>query len=56
MKELNERLERLEQLAKFDKWQSEVVEAARKFVNCKGLYHSEQNTAALIELFKREPK
>lgn len=36
-------------------WEGDVVAAARKFVNCKGRYHSEQNMTALIELFKQEP-
>lgn len=36
-------------------WKELVVDAARKFVNCKGRYHSEQNMTALIELFKQEP-
>lgn len=37
-------------------WEGDVVEAARKFVNCKGRYHSEQNMTALIELFRQEPE
>lgn len=37
-------------------WQSLVVEASRKWVKCKGRYHSEQNMAALIELFSQEPE
>ncbi|EIC83334.1 LexA repressor [Serratia sp. M24T3] len=37
-------------------WQSQVVEASRKWVKCKGRYHSEQNMAALIELFSQEPE
>ncbi|MFT2798827.1 hypothetical protein [Serratia sp. N21D137] len=37
-------------------WEEQVIEAARKFVNCKGRYHSEQNMTALIELFRQEPE
>ena len=37
-------------------WKDQVVEAARKFVKCRGRYHSEMNTAALIKLFDEEPK
>lgn len=37
-------------------WEKQVIEAARKFVNCKGRYHSEQNMTALIELFRQEPE
>lgn len=35
-------------------WKNKVIEVARKFVNCKGRYHSEQNMTALIELFRQE--
>lgn len=38
-----------------NEWKELVVEAARKWVKCKGRYHSEQNMTALIELFKQEP-
>lgn len=41
--------------ATHNEWKDLVVEAARKFVNCKGRYHSELNMTALIELFKQEP-
>lgn len=40
---------------KHNEWQREVVEAARRWVSCKGRFHSEQNMNALIELFKNEP-
>ncbi|MGQ6183074.1 hypothetical protein ACUNGU_08745 [Serratia sp. IR-2025] len=38
-----------------NEWKELVVEAARKWVKCKGRHHSEQNMNALIELFKQEP-
>ncbi|UAN64277.1 hypothetical protein [Serratia sp. JSRIV006] len=47
---------RMRQLKKVQDWRLEVIEAARKFVNCKGRYHSEQNMTALIELFRQEPE
>lgn len=43
-------------IAKQSEWGAQVVEAARKWVKCKGRYHSEINAKALIELFEREPK
>lgn len=42
--------------AAHNEWEDKVVSAARKFVNCKGRYHSEQNMKALIELFRQEPE
>ena len=39
-----------------NEWKELVVEATRKWVNCKGRYHSEKNMTALIELFKQEPE
>lgn len=41
--------------AAHNEWREKVVETSRKWVNCKGRFHSEQNMAALIELFKQEP-
>lgn len=41
---------------KYNEWKNKVVEASRKWVNCKGRFHSEQNMNALIELFKQEPE
>lgn len=38
--------------AAHSEWKELVVEAARKFVNCKGRYHSEQNMTTLIEIFR----
>lgn len=39
-----------------NEWKEMVVESARKWVKCKGRYHSEQNMNNLVELFKQEPK
>jgi len=39
-----------------NEWKEKVLEAARKWVKCKGRYHSEINTKALIELFEQEPR
>jgi hypothetical protein len=47
---------RMRKLKLMQDWRLEVIEAARKFVNCKGRYHSEQNMTALIELFRQEPE
>lgn len=47
---------RMRKLKQVQDWRLEVIEAARKFVNCKGRYHSEQNMTALIELFRQEPE
>ncbi|HFV9295537.1 TPA: hypothetical protein ACIAIE_005443 [Serratia fonticola] len=47
---------RMRKLKAMQDWRLEVIEAARKFVNCKGRYHSEQNMTALIELFRQEPE
>ncbi|WP_447887681.1 hypothetical protein [Serratia fonticola] len=37
-------------------WEGDVVEAARKVVNCKVSYQSKPNMTALIELFRQEPE
>lgn len=42
--------------AAHNEWKEQIIEAARKFVNCKGRYHSEQNMTTLIELFRQEPE
>ncbi|MGP1101995.1 hypothetical protein ACJ8OA_06120 [Serratia sp. CY68630] len=42
--------------AAYNEWKELVVEAARKWVKCKGRYHSEKNMDVLIELFKKEPE
>lgn len=42
--------------AAHNEWKEKVVEAARKWVKCKGRYHSEINTKALMELFEQEPE
>ncbi|MBP1035863.1 hypothetical protein J8631_09855 [Serratia fonticola] len=47
---------RMRKLKLMQDWRLEVIEAARKFVNCKGRYHSEQNMTTLIELFRQEPE
>ncbi|ALX94859.1 hypothetical protein AV650_15445 [Serratia fonticola] len=47
---------RMRKLKQVQDWRLEVIEAARKSVNCKGRYHSEQNMTALIELFRQEPE
>ena len=39
-----------------EKWQREVVEAARNLINGKGFDNLEINIHELIELFKEEPK
>lgn len=51
-----ETLEGWSKAAAHNEWKEKIVEAARKFVNCKGRYHSEQNMTALIELFRQEPE
>lgn len=51
-----EMLEAWSKATAHNEWQEKVIEAARKFVNCKGRYHSEQNMTALIELFRQEPE
>lgn len=44
------------EIARVDAWRAQVVDAARKFVKCKGRYHSELNMTALIKLFDEEPR
>ena len=39
-----------------EKWQRDVVEAARNLINGKGFDNLEINIHELIELFKEEPK
>lgn len=51
-----EMLEGWSKAAAHNEWQEKVSEAARKFVSCKGRYHSEQNMTVLIELFRQEPE
>jgi len=51
-----EMLEGWSKAAAHNEWKEKVVAAARKFVNCKGRYHSEKNMTALIELFRQEPE
>lgn len=53
---MDKQIEMAKRQSAVDIWRSEVIEAARKFVNCKGRYHSEQNMTALIELFRQEPE